>query len=400
MIYNNSSEGALKGLKVLDMGRIIAAPFCAALLADMGADVIKVETPGGGDDARMYTPQKDGISTFFINFNRSKKGVTINLKSEQGKEVFLKLVKEADVLVENFRPGVMNKLGLGYEVLKEVNPGLIYAVISGFGQEGPYSKRPGFDPIAQAMCGITASTGWPEMPATRCGGSITDIMAGQNAAIGILAALQYRAKTGKGQFIDVALVDSGTVSMSSVAQAYLTKGVPQPRMGNTFTAGAPGNTYKCKDGYMVFMATSQKLWEKSCVVFGHEDWLTRPEYLTNADRVANHEMLDAEINEWMADKTVKEASDYLIAQGVPAAPIMDFAQIDADPHFSQRGLFTSVEHPELGKVRILNDAIRMSETNPHVRSCSPLLGEHNEEVFEQLGYTKEEIAGMKKSGAI
>lgn len=383
---------ALDGIKVLDMGRVLAGPYCSSILADLGAEVIKIEMPEGGDSSRENLPKKDGISTYFVNFNRSKKGITLNLKSTEGKEIFKKLIIESDVIVENFRPGVMNKMNLGYEELNKINPKIIYAAISGFGQEGPYADRAGFDPIAQAMSGIMSITGHAGESGVRCGASIADIMAGQNAALAICAALQYRNKTGKGQMIDVALTDVAIMATASVAQVYLTtENIPTP-LGNGYAASAPGNSYPTKDGYVILLTVGDSQWRKLCKILGHIEWIDIPEFKDNEMRVKNKKKLDLVIS----SETIKFETDELVTAllqvGLPGAPIMNIAQVAADKHFQGvREMFTSIEHPILGTVKITNQSFKMSETNPYVRSCSPELGEHNNEIYNRLGYSDEEI---------
>jgi Predicted acyl-CoA transferases/carnitine dehydratase len=397
MEYTNGS--ALAGLKVLDMGRVLAAPFCTSLLADLGADVIKVETPGVGDDSRINLPKQNGESTYFVNFNRSKKGITLNLK--KGKDIFLKLVKEADVLVENFRPGVMKKLGLDYEVLREVNPRLVYAAVSGFGQTGPYSQRAGFDPVAQALSGMMSITGYPDMPPVRCGSSVADVMAGMNAAIGILAALQYRNATGRGQFIDASLVESAIVGMASVNQVYLTTGTVPQRQGNGYTACAPGGCYKAIGGDVALLAMGEASWEKLCTIIGRPDLVQRPEFATNDERVKNKVALDKIIDESIGKMPVDDLVNSLLAVGMPVSPIYNIAQVAEDPHLAgDRKVFTEVEHPTIGTVKITNQPFKMSETNPYVRGASPLLGQHNAEVYSALGYSEREIQEFAASGTI
>lgn len=389
---------ALEGIKVLDLGRVIAGPFCAAILADLGAEVIKVEAPVYGDNARDNMPKIDGVSTYYVNFNRSKKGITLNFK--KGKDIFLRMVKEADIIIENFRPGVMEKLGLGYEELKKINPGLIYASVSGFGQDGPYAERAGYDPVAQAMSGVMSVTGWPGQSPTRCGASFVDIMAGLNATIGILSALQYRNKTGMGQMIDISLQDVGIVSLASVSQVFLTDRVVPERRGNGYTAGAPGGTYKCKDGYVITMALGDKAWVKFCKTLGKEDLLEVERFKENASRVENYLELDGIIEEWTATKTVNEVVEILLASGLPAGPILDIGQVYNDEHVNYREMFTSVNHPEVGEIEITNQGIKMSETSPYVRGCSPLLGEHNREIYKHLGFSDEEIDTFMENGTI
>lgn len=387
MEYKKGS--ALEGIKVLDLGRVIAAPFSAAMLADLGADVIKVEIPKYGDNARDNMPMKDGESTYFANFNRSKRGITLDLK--RGKDIFFKLVKEVDILVENFRPGVMEKLGYGYEELKKINPGLIYASVSGFGQNGPYANRAGYDPVAQAMSGVMSVTGFEETKPTRCGASFVDVLGGLNATVGILAALQYRNKTGIGQMIDISLQDVSIVSLSSVSQVYLTDEVVPVRRGNGYAAGSPGGAYQCLDGYVVTMALGDAAWKKFCKTLGLEELIEMDKFKDNASRSANSKELDGIIENWTKDKMVDDVVNLLLSQGLPGGPILDIDQVYNDEHVKFREMFTTILHPEVGEIEITNQGIKMSETNPFVRSSSPTLGQDNMEIYHSLGLSKAEI---------
>lgn len=392
---------ALNGLNVLDLGRVVAGPHCTAILADLGAHVIKIESPKTGDIARENMPKTHGISTYFVTFNRSKKGITIDLKTEKGKEILRKLILKSDVLVENFRPGVMKRLGFSYADCAKINPRLIYASISGFGQTGPYSERACFDPIAQAMSGISSVTGQPDGYPVRCGASIADILAGQNAAIAILAALTYRENTGKGQWIDVALTDSCIVALSSIYQIYFTTGkVPRPN-GNSFEASAPGNSFPAKDGKIIISAGQDKEWEIFARAMDCNRWLADPRFINVHERVKNREILDEIISKETAKYTVDELLGRLLDAGLPAGPIMSVDKAANDPQFrDEREMFVDVEHPVLGNVTITNQGIKMSETSPYVRSCSPILGQHNYEVLTDLGYSEEQIENLSKNGVI
>ena len=399
MIVKDGS--ALAGLTVLDLGNVISAPLGAAILADLGADVIKIERPGSGDTCRANMPMKDGVSDYFVNFNRSKRGITLNMKSETGKEILRKLIEKADVLIENFRPGVMDKLGFSYDECAKLNPGIIYASVSGFGQDGPYSQRAGYDPVAQAMSGIMSVTGEEGSEGVRCGASIADVMAGQNMVLAILAALYHRNITGRGQQIDVALTDVCMIGMSSVNINYLTNGtVPRP-LGNGYTALAPGDSYPTIDGRFVMLAGAQNQWIKLCTLLGHSEWVDMPEFATNRDRVEHKQRL----NDVISAETMKYRTDDIINKlldaGLPCGPILNVEQALNDEHFcGSRKIWTSVEHPKVGEMRIMNQSFKMSETNPHVRSCAPELGQHNEPVLTELGYSKEDILKLKENGII
>lgn len=385
-------KGALSNIKVLDMGRVLAGPFCSAMLGDFGADVIKIEAMEG-DLARISMP----LGGYFAAFNRSKRGISLNLKSEKGKEIFLKLVKEADVLVENFRPGVMKKLGLGYEMLREINSGLIYAAVSGYGQEGPYSQRPGLDPAAQAMSGVMSVTGFPGADSARCGASICDVMAGMNAVIGILAALNYRNMTGEGQMIDVSLCDAGVVAMSSVNQQYLSTGQIPTRLGNGYVAYAPGGCYRALDGEVVLNGAR---WEDFCRTIEREDLLEMPQFKTVPDRVKNRDELDSIITEWTSTRKVADIVELFLKNRNVAAPVFNVEQVVNDEHIAgARNMFTTINLEGFGEVKITNNCVKMSLTPAKVTDA-PAFGQHNKEVMAALGYTDEEIQQLHEEKVI
>ena len=393
---------ALSNLKVLDLGRVIAGPLASSILADMGADVIKIEDPGTGDLARNMMPKKDGISTYFVMFNRGQRGVTLNLKSARGKEVLTKMIQSADVLIENFRPGVMQRLGFSYEKVEQINPRIIYASISGYGQEGVYSDRALLDPVAQAMSGLMSVTGPADGEQVRCGASVCDVLAAQNTVIAILAALEYRRSSGHGQRIDVSLIDSAIFALASINQIYFTTGKVPQNLGNFFEASAPGNTYPTKDGQKLMISAGQAtMWPKFAHALGHDEWLEIPEFKRVEDRVQNRRLLDAAVSEATAHFTRDELMEKMVEAKIAAGPVMTVADVANDPHFRDvRDMYSDVVHPQLGTVRITNQAIHMSETNPYVRGCSPLLGQHNAEVYQEYGYTEAEIEQMKAEGII
>jgi len=380
---------ALVGIKVLDMGRVLSGPLCTAILGDFGADVIKVEMPGTGDDSRANKP----YGGYFACFNRNKKSITLDLK--QGREQFLKLVSRVDVLVENFRPGVMAKLGFGYDELKKINPGLIYCAISGFGQTGPYSQRACFDPVAQAMAGIMSVTGFPGTRPVRCGASICDVMAAQNAALGILMALQYRSKTGEGQIVDIALVDMGVTAMSSIIQNYLSDGYMNTKMGNGYVAGAPGGSYHAKDGEFILNASADKSFAKLCVLMKREDLLKNIKFSNRKARCENRDELDDIINAWTVTKTIEEHVKTFLELKMVAGPVYNVKQTTEDPQIAGvRGMFPEVEVAGIGKFKITGQPIKLSETPANIYHNPPALGEDNTEVYRLLGYDDSEIKAM------
>ena len=393
-------ESALKGIRVLDMGRVLATPSAGALLGDLGAEVIKLEQPGTGDDSRNFAPMKNGVSCYYKNFNRSKQGITLDLK--KGKDVLLELVKNVDVLIENFRPGTMEKLGVGYETLKEVNPRLIYGSISGFGATGPYRHRAGYDTMSQAWSGVMSITGWPESDPVRCGASFGDVMGGLNLVIGVLAALRYRDQTGKGQKIDISLTDGCVVAEASMMQVYLSTGKVPTKNGNRYTSSAPGGGYHTKDGYMVINGSAPKFFGILCQEMGHPELVDDPRFVTNALRVRNRAELDEIVEAWTTSLTTDEIIDRLLPKGFACAPILTLDQVVANEQIGgARNMFPEIDDPEVGPMRFTNSAVRMSETDPEIRCPAPRLGEHNREIYASvLGYSQEKIDELAAQGVI
>lgn len=394
--------GALEGITVLDLTRVLAGPFCTMMLADMGANVIKIEEAGKGADERQMGPFFNGESAYYMNLNRNKKGVTLNLKSPKGKEIFKELVKKADVVVENYRPGTMAKLGLGYDTLKEVNPGIIYAAVSGFGQYGPYAKRPGYDIISQAMSGLMSTTGWPGGHPTRSGTAMGDVLGGLSVTIGILAAIQNRHHTGLGQVVDVALVDSAVASLEIINMIYLTeKRLPQ-RIGNRYESVYPYDSFQAKDDLVIIGGGNDKLWRLFSTLIGRPELADHPDYQKTRDRVKNHVAVKEIVEEWTKSRTVAEIVDALLAAGIPAAPIYNIEQVVNDPHIGgAREMFVDIEHPKAGKVTITGPHIKLSETKASIRTPSPGLGEHNAEVLgDLLGISKKEVDKLTAEGVL
>ena len=394
-------RGALDGVTVLDLSRVLAGPYCSMILSDMGATVIKVEVPGTGDDTRGFPPFKDGKSGYFMNMNRNKKGITLNLK--KGKDVFLELVRKADILIENYRPGTMEKLGIGYEELKKINPKLVYGCISGFGHYGPYSKRPGYDIVGQAMSGIMSVTGWPDGEATRAGAPVSDTVAGISLAAGVLAALHYAQKTGRGQKVDIALVDSLVSVMQIINQIYLIGGRIPGRTGNAYESTAPYDTFPTKDGqHVVIGVANDKFWRQICEMMGRTELIHHPDMAKNGERVRNRDKIKPIVTEWTMTKTAKELVDQLLEAGLPTAPIYDVKQVTEDPHIAgAREMFIEIEDPDVGAVKVTNSHIKMTETKPGFKSPAPALGQHNREIYGgMLGFTEEQLNKMKEDGVI
>lgn len=384
---DNNQSGTLKaleGIKILDLSRVLAGPFCTMLLGDMGAEVIKVEIPDKGDDSRSFPPFKEGQGTYFINFNRNKKSIVLDLKRSSDVNKFLEIIKSMDVLVENFRPGTMEKMGLGYETIRNVNNRLIYASISGFGHYGPYKDKPGYDIIGQAVGGIMSITGWPDGPPTRTGTAIADILAALFCTIGILSALQARTVYGKGQKIDVALVDSVVSAIGTILQIYLVEKRIPKRAGNRYDFIAPYEAFKAKDGWFVLGVGNDNIWKRFCDSINRKDLINDDRFKTNVKRIKHNKELAEIIGDLSANFTVKEIVSVLEDSGVPAAPINNLEQIVNDPHIAiAREMIQKIVHPIAGEVKITGNPIKMSETNPQIHERSPLLGEHTDYVLNR-----------------
>ena len=394
--------GALEGITVLDLTRVLAGPFASMMMADLGANVIKIEEAGKGADERQMGPFKNGESAYYMNLNRNKKGVTLNLKAPKGKEIFKELVKKADVVLENYRPGTMDKLGLGYDVLKEVNPGIVYAAVSGFGQYGPYTKRPGYDIISQAMSGLMSTTGWPGGAPTRSGTAMGDVLGGLSVTIGILSAIYNRSHTGLGQMVDVALVDSAVASLEIINMIYLVENRLPQRIGNRYESVYPYDSFQAKDDLVIIGGGNDKLWSLFAKHIGRPELVEHPDFARTRDRVKNHVQVRQIVEEWTQTKTVKEIVDELLAAGIPAAPIYGIDQVVADPHIAgAREMFVETVHPKAGPIKLTGSHIKFSETKTSIRTPSPALGEHNTDILSSLlGLSAPEIQSLKEEGVI
>lgn len=388
---------SLEGIKVLDLTRVLAGPYSTMILADLGAQVIKIEKPETGDDSRQFGPYIEDESAYFMSINRNKKSVTLNLKKKKGKEILLGLVKEVDVVVENFRPGTMEKLGLGYDVLKEVNPRIIYAAASGFGHTGPYSKRPAYDAVVQAMGGIMSITGQKDGKATRVGSSIGDITAGLFCTIGILAALINRNSIGKGQKVDVAMLDCQVAILENAIARYIVSGiVPQPA-GNRHSSIVPFEPFDTKNGEIMVAAGNDVLWVKLCKALGIEKLAYDERFLTNPLRNKNYNELRPIVAKYFMEKTTKEWQDILDDIGVPNGPINTIDKVLKNPQILAREMIVEVEHPRAGKMKMPGIPIKLSETPGTIRTAAPILGQHTQEILkEMLNMNNEEIEKFKK----
>ncbi|MCI9336989.1 MAG: CoA transferase [Lachnospiraceae bacterium] len=399
-----AEHAALENLVVLDLCRVIAGPFCGAMLADLGATVIKIERPGKGDDARAYAPYINGESLYYSNLNRNKYGMTLDMKQEAGKEILRELVKRADILIENFRPGVMDRMGLGYEELKKVNPRLIYGAVSGFGSYGRYHDRPGYDIIAQAMGGLMSITGQKDNPPTRSGNAMGDILGGLNLTIGVLAAVNARNITGEGQRVDVSLTDCVVASLEQAVQRYFVSGKVPERRGNSYEAIAPYDTYEAKDGYVVIGCGNQKLYEHFCGNILHRPELVKDErFLTVPLRVENNLILKEYFEEWTKERTVAEVTDILLKEGIPAGPIYDLEDIFRDRHIAEdREMLVKTTHPVMGDIVLNGNPVKLLGTKTDVtRKPSPTLGEDNRNILmEFLEKSEEECRALEEAKVI
>lgn len=394
-------EKSLESVIILDLTRVLAGPYCTMVLADLGAEVIKVEMPDKGDDSRQFGPYVNGESAYFMSINRNKKSITMNLKNEEAKNQFLRLVEKVDVVVENYRPGTMEKLGLGYEKLREVNPKIIYAASSGFGHSGPYSQRPAYDGVIQAMGGIMSITGAKGGKPTRVGPSIGDITSGLFTAIGILGALNYRNQTGLGQKVDVAMLDCQVAILENAIARYFTTGVSPKPAGNKHSSIVPFEPFQTSDGEIMIAVGNDNLWRKFCKEINREDLTEDERFKTNPLRLENYNELRPLIAEKIAIKSTDAWQKILDEAGVPNGPINNIERVVKDPQVLAREMLIEVEHPKAGKMKIPGIPIKMSATQGIVRNAAPLLGEHTNEVLMKLNQlTNEQIQELKENGAI
>ena len=402
MVDKAKNKGALSGIRVLDLTRVLAGPFCTMLLGDMGAEIIKIETPGQGDDSRRYPPFIGKESAYFMNLNRNKKSLVLNLKHAKAREIFLSLVEKSHVVLENFRPGTMEKLDLGYDTIRSRNPDIVYSCISGFGHSGPYKDLPGYDIIGQAMGGIMSITGWPDSPPTRTGTAIADVLAGLNACIGILAGLLAVRNGRPGQKIDIALVDSVVSAMETIIQIYLVENRVPQRTGNRYEFIYPYDTFKAEDGWVIIAVGNNKLWEVFCKAIGRPELLNNTDYCDNYDRVKAHGEVKQIVENWSQKMKVREILDFLLSRKIPCAPIYTVKEVVEDQHIAAaRQMIRQVEHPVAGPIKVIGSPINMSETPAQVDSPAPMLGQHSEAVLKELlNMTADELQSLKADNAI
>ncbi len=393
---------ALEGVRVLDLTRALAGPFCTLMLGDYGADVIKIELPGSGDDTRTWGPPFIGEeSAYFLSINRNKRSLTLNFREPKAVEVFLKLAKDADIIVENFTPGVMKRLGIDYETVKGVNPGIIFCSISGFGQTGPYQARPAYDQIMQGISGLMSITGEPAGEPEKIGIAVTDIGAGMWAAFSVLAALRHRYETGAGQYIDVAMLDAQVAWLTYQAGYYFANNAPPQRLGKAHPTLVPYQGFMGSDGkYFNVAVGSERLWERFCQGIKREDLKDDPEYATNGDRVRNREKIVPLLQEFFLMRPSVDWVADLQAVSVPAGPINDLADVFSDPQVLHRDMLLEMPHPTLGSIKQTGLPLKFSATPGSLDRHPPLLGEHNDEILAELGYSEDDIRQMGEGRVI
>ncbi|WP_437889633.1 CaiB/BaiF CoA transferase family protein [Phytobacter sp. V91] len=397
----NKALQPLSGVRVLDLSRVLAGPWCASLLNDLGAEVIKIEMPGSGDDSRSFTPHIGGESSYFMQLNHGKKSVTLDLKSEQGLAILKELVACSDVLVENFRPGVTARLGIDYPTLAAINPRLVYASISGFGQQGPMAHKAAYDHIIQAIGGIMQVTGQADGEPTRVGDAIGDVVAGLYGSWAVLAALLQRGISGKGQHLDVSMLDT-MVTLQMVSLTQWIGGLPAAgRLGNAHPISAPMDSYRAQDGHIVIAVANDKLFRQLASAMEQPALVEDPRFITDPQRLANQQQLRQQIENWLADKTVSEAQAALDLAGVPASAVLRLDEILDSDYARQRELVKQIHHPQAGIIPIVPQPVKMSAASADPALMPPALGEHTHAVLrELLGMDEETLALLHTQGVI
>jgi len=393
--------GPLRGMRVLELAQIMAGPTCGMMLADMGADVVKVEKLPGGDDARGYRePRVNGVSAPFMMLNRNKRGIALNLKLPAGRDVLLRMVRDADVLTENFRRGTLEKLGLGYDVLAAINPGLIYCAISGYGRNGPAADKGGFDLIAQGFAGLMSITGEPGGPPVKTGNSVADINAGILAATGIVAAYVHKLRTGEGQLVDTSLMEAALQQTYWHAAICFATGKSPGPAGSAHLLTAPYQAFRTRDGWINIGGANQANWERIAEVLGHPEWRTDPRFATNSARMQNLGVLTEAMTEVLAARGRAEWIAAFEAAGVPVGPVHDLGEALTHPQTLARGNVVETQHPQAGTTRALGCPVHFSKTPARIDRPAPLLGQHTREVLREHGYADAEIDALVAEGVV
>jgi crotonobetainyl-CoA:carnitine CoA-transferase CaiB-like acyl-CoA transferase len=394
--------GPLADLKVVDLSRVLAGPYLTMMLGDMGAEVVKIEQPGSGDDTRRWGPPfLEGESTYYLAVNRNKRSVTLNLKHPRCRELLLQMAADADILVENFKTGTMERMGLGYEdVLRPLNPRLVYVSVTGYGRTGPYAERPGYDYMGQAMGGIMSVTGEPDGEPMKYGVAIADLTTAMTGCSAVLAAIHHRDRTGLGQRVDLSLLETVVGWLIHLATDYFATGQLPPRIGNGHSSIVPYQTFKASDRYFAFGALNDRQFRDFSRVLGHDEWPEDPRFRSNVDRVAHRAELQPLVEAVLHTRTASEWVDALLAVGVPAGPVNSIAEVFADPQVLARNMRIEVPHPKLGPIGMSGISYKHGDTPGSVRRHPPMLGEHTDEVLGELGVAEDEIGALRREGAI
>jgi formyl-CoA transferase len=402
MTQTSVPELPLEGYRVLDLSIILAGPYCTMILGDQGAEVIKVERPDTGDDTRTWGPPfVGGESAYYLCCNRNKKSIAVDLKAKQGRELIQELARTSDVFIENFTPGLVKKLGLDYETLRKINPRLVYASISAYGQDGPYRDRPGYDMVLSAVGGLMYITGEHDGNPCKVGVAITDVLTGVYASGAITSALLWRERSGKGQHLDISLLDTQVSGLANIASNYLVAGKEAQRWGTAHESIIPYQVFNAKDRPIAIAAANQKLWSSFCIALGKWDWVDDILFESNPKRVENRDKLLPLIEAELVKKTCDEWMDILVKAAVPCGPVNDMEHLFADPQVKHRNMIAEVPHPTIGTLRLGGVPIKYSETPGSIRRHPPLLGEHTDEVLaELLEYSTEKIEALRAEGVV
>ena len=391
---------ALDDIKVVDLTRTLAGPSCTQMLGDMGADVIKIEEPNLGDETRSWTPFWNDEGTQFLSFNRNKRSLSVNLREKEGVDIVLELASKADIMVESFRTGALDRMGLGYEAVRKVNPKIIYCSISGYGRTGPLADKPGYDLIIQAYSGLMNLTGEPDGVPLRVGFSLVDLFAGMMAYGSIMTALHHRSKTGEGQYIEASLLDGQVATMSYHATGYMATGVEPRRLGSGHPSLVPYQSFPASDGFFILGCGNQGLWERLCQGINHSELLEDPRFESNTARVENRADCVQVLSEIFKTKTVSDWVDIITEAGVPVGPINTVSDVINDAQVNARNMVVNMPHPNVPDLRVPFSPLKLAETPPAIRLAPPLLGQHNEQILTELGYDKDRIADAREKGVI